>query len=165
MGGMRRFGTGEKAKPASIYSMFVRVYTHARLEWRSLIAALVCVITVSLLEFVVPQLTRLTIDHIIPDKRSDQLFLIGGGVLGAAIALGCLRFISTSLMASIGQKVLYKLRNDLYRHMQSLDVSFFDRNRTGDHVYCRVLRVRTILGADKEKYECEYSGRSLAGCL
>ncbi|MGM0883113.1 MAG: ABC transporter transmembrane domain-containing protein [Bacillota bacterium] len=92
----------------------------------------VCVIAVSLLEFVIPQLTRFTIDHLIPNKRFDRLFLIGGGVLGAAIALGGLRFISTSLMASIGQKVLYNLRNDLYRHMQSLDVSFFDRNRTGD---------------------------------
>lgn len=34
-------------------------------------------------------------------------------------------------MASIGQKVLYKLRNDLYRHMQSLDVSFFDATAPG----------------------------------
>lgn len=132
MGGMRRFGNGEKAKPASIYNMFVRIYAHARLEWPSLAAAVVSVIAVSLLEFVIPQLTRFTIDHLIPDKRFDKLLLIGGGVLGAAVALGGLRFISTSLMASIGQKVLYNLRNDLYRHMQSLDVSFFDRNRTGD---------------------------------
>src|SRR4030095_4210519 len=62
----------------------------------------------------------------------SKLLLIGGGVLGAAILLGALRYISTSLMASVGQKVLYNLRHDLYLHMQSLDVSFFDRNRTGD---------------------------------
>ncbi|WP_141502032.1 ABC transporter ATP-binding protein [Paenibacillus luteus] len=132
MGGMRKFGNGEKVKPARILDMFVRVYTHARLQWPLLLAAVVCVIAISLLEFIVPQLTRMTIDHIIPNKQFGKLFLIGGGVLGAALALGALRYISTSLMASIGQKVLYNLRNDLYRHMQSLDVSFFDRNRTGD---------------------------------
>ncbi|MGG1598976.1 ABC transporter ATP-binding protein [Paenibacillus naphthalenovorans] len=132
LGGMRRFGSGEKAKPASIYGMFARIFTHARLEWPAIVTAVVCVIAVSLLEFVVPQLTRYTIDHLIPGKRFDGLVLIGAGVLGAAVMLGVLRYISTSLMASIGQKVLYKLRNDLYRHMQSLDVSFFDRNRTGD---------------------------------
>lgn len=132
MGGMRKFGNGEKAKPASIVSMFVRIYTHARMQLPLLIAAVACVIAISLLEFIVPQLTRFTIDHIIPNKLFSKLFLIGGGVLGAAILLGALRYISTSLMASIGQKVLYNLRNDLYRHMQSLDVSFFDRNRTGD---------------------------------
>jgi subfamily B ATP-binding cassette protein MsbA len=132
MGGMRKFGTGEKAKPASIVSMFVRVYTHARMQLPLLIGAVACVIAISLLEFIVPQLTRLTIDHVIPNKLFSKLFLIGGGVLGAALLLGALRYISTSLMASVGQKVLYNLRNDLYRHMQSLDVSFFDRNRTGD---------------------------------
>jgi subfamily B ATP-binding cassette protein MsbA len=130
--GMGRFGTGEKLKPASIFGMFARIYEHARMEWRAIAMAVVCVIAVSLLEFIVPQLTRYTIDELIPGKRFDQLFAIGAGVLGSAVALGLLRFLSTSLMASIGQKVLYKLRNDLYRHMQSMDVSFFDRNRTGD---------------------------------
>ncbi len=128
---MRRFGSGEKAKPASIYGMFARIFTHARLEWPAIVTAVVCVIAVSLLEFVVPQLTRYTIDHLIPGKRFDGLVLIGAGVLGAAVMLGVLRYISTSLMASIGQKVLYKLRNDLYRHMQSLDVSFFDATAPG----------------------------------
>lgn len=130
--GMGRFGTGEKVKPASIFGMFARIYSHVRKEWRIIVMAVACVVAVSLLEFIVPQLTRYTIDHLIPGKRFDRLIYIGAGVLGAAVALGALRYLSTSLMASIGQKVLYELRNDLYRHMQSLDIAFFDRNRTGD---------------------------------
>ncbi|RIX53143.1 ABC transporter ATP-binding protein [Paenibacillus nanensis] len=130
--GARRFGTGEKAKPASIYSMFLRIFEHARKEWPSLATALVCIILISLLEFVVPQITKYTIDTVIENKRFNELILIAAGVLGAAIALGVLRYLSTSVMAAIGQRVLYKLRNDLYRHLQRLDVSFFDRNRTGD---------------------------------
>ncbi|UVI30991.1 ABC transporter ATP-binding protein [Paenibacillus spongiae] len=132
MGGMRRFGTGEKVKPASIYGMFVRIYAHVRQDWKSLAAAVLCLIAISLLQFAIPQLTRITIDHIIPARAFDRLFLVCIGVLGAAAMLGILGYISTSLIATIGQKVLYKLRNDLYRHMQSLDVSFFDSNRTGD---------------------------------
>lgn len=130
--GGRRFGTGEKAKPASIYSMFLRIFEHARAEWQSLVIALVCILLISLLEFFVPQLTKYTIDTVIENKLYNKLALIAAGVLGAAIALGFLRYLSTSVMAAIGQKVLYKLRNDLYRHLQRLDVSFFDRNRTGD---------------------------------
>ncbi|MCA0756059.1 ABC transporter ATP-binding protein/permease [Paenibacillus sp. N4] len=132
MGGMKKFGTGEKAKPASIYGMFARIYSHAKMEWPSLVITLVCITAVSLLEFIVPQLTRYTIDHLIPDKRFSLLPWIGAGVLGSAIALGLLKYVSSTFMAAIGQKVLYNLRNDLYRHMQSMDVSFFDRNRTGD---------------------------------
>lgn len=130
--GMGRFGTGEKAKPGSIRGMFSNLLEHAAKQWKAVAAAFVCIVAVSLLEFIVPQLSKHTIDVMIPNKRFDQLLYIGAGVLGAAAALGVLRFFSASLMAAIGQKVLYRLRNDLYRHMQRLDVSFFDRNRTGD---------------------------------
>jgi ABC-type multidrug transport system fused ATPase/permease subunit len=131
-GGMRRFGTGEKMKPASIYGMFIRIFAHVRLQWKALIVSIVCLTAISLLQFAIPQLTRITIDHIIPDHAYNKLFLITIGILGSAALLGVLGYFSTSLIASIGQKVLYDLRNDLYRHIQSMDISFFDRNRTGD---------------------------------
>ncbi|MBD3918163.1 ABC transporter ATP-binding protein [Paenibacillus sp. PR3] len=132
MGGMRRFGTGEKVKPASIFGMFVRIFAHVRLQWKALVVSIVCLTAISLLQFAIPQLTRITIDHIIPDQAYSKLYLIAIGILGSAALLGVLGYFSTSLIASIGQKVLYDLRNDLYRHLQSMDVAFFDRNRTGD---------------------------------
>ncbi|RJE89065.1 ABC transporter ATP-binding protein [Paenibacillus sp. 1011MAR3C5] len=128
----RKFGTGEKVKPASIFAMFLRIFEHARTEWKALVTALACIILISLLEFVVPQLTKYTIDTVIDQKLFSQLFYIGAGIIGAAISLGLLRYLSTSVMAAIGQKVLYRLRNDLYRHLQRLDVAYYDRNRTGD---------------------------------
>ncbi|MBB3111431.1 subfamily B ATP-binding cassette protein MsbA [Paenibacillus phyllosphaerae] len=132
MGGMKRFGSGEKLKPASIYRMLASIYADAKLEWKSLLAAVLCLCAISLLQFAIPQLTRITIDSIIPDRAFDRLFFVCAGILGSAALLGIFGYASTSLIASAGQKVLYKLRNDLYRHIQSLDVSFFDRNRTGD---------------------------------
>ncbi|MBH5317404.1 ABC transporter ATP-binding protein [Paenibacillus sp. GSMTC-2017] len=130
--GGRRFGTGEKVKPASILDMFRLVIQHARTEWRLIAVALSCIIFISLLEFVIPQLTKYTIDTVIENRLFNKLFLIGASVIGAAIALGILRYLSTSVMAGIGQKVLFKLRNDLYRHLQRLDVAYYDRTRTGD---------------------------------
>ncbi|WP_240941809.1 ABC transporter ATP-binding protein [Paenibacillus sp. HB172176] len=130
--GMGRFGTNEKVKTASIWGMLGRVFQHARLQWRALFIALTCMILISLLNFAIPQLTKYTIDHVIDKGMSNKLFLIGAGVIGAALALGALSFLSTSFMAAIGQKVLYMLRNDLYRHMQRLDVAYYDKTRTGD---------------------------------
>ncbi|MBD2845732.1 ABC transporter ATP-binding protein [Paenibacillus sp. IB182496] len=130
--GMRRFGTGEKAPPGSIRSMFRRVLQHARGQWRILAVAFVCVIAISLLEFIVPQLTRYTIDHIIPERRFGLLLPLGGAVLGAAALLGGLRYVSAASMAAVGQRVIHRLRGDLYRHLHRLDVGFYDRRRTGD---------------------------------
>lgn len=104
--GTRKFGSGEKVKPASILDMFRRIMEHAKTEWKSLVIALCCMIFISLLEFVIPQLTKYTIDTVIENKLFNKLFIIGACVLGAAIALGVLRYLSTSVMAAIGQKVL-----------------------------------------------------------
>ncbi|MFD0961500.1 ABC transporter ATP-binding protein [Paenibacillus chungangensis] len=130
--GMRKFGSGVRVKPASVWHMLVQMAANARSEWRGLLAALIGMIVISLLEFLIPQLTKYTIDHIIVEQLYGQLMLIGAGILTAAALLGVMRFISASFMAAVGQKVLFKLRNDLYRHLQRLDVAYYDRNRTGD---------------------------------
>ncbi|MCU6712928.1 ABC transporter ATP-binding protein/permease [Paenibacillus sp. J5C_2022] len=130
--GMRKFGSGIRVKPASVWHMLVQMAANARSEWRGLLVALICMIAISLLEFLIPQLTKYTIDHIIVEKLYGELLLIGAGILTAAALLGVLRYMSASFMAAVGQKVLFKLRNDLYRHLQRLDVAYYDRNRTGD---------------------------------
>ena len=40
-------------------------------------------------------------------------------------------YIHLRLMAYVGQRVLYKLRVDLFGHLQRLSMSFFDRNEVG----------------------------------
>ncbi|MWC30457.1 ABC transporter ATP-binding protein [Paenibacillus sp. MMS18-CY102] len=131
-GGMRKFGNGEKVKPASIWHMLSRIFEHARVQWKLLIVAILCIIAISLLEFTIPQLTRYTIDVLIPGKHYNQLAGLGAGIMGAALLLGILNYLSASTTASLGQRVIYDLRNDLYRHINRLDLGFFDRNRTGD---------------------------------
>lgn len=121
-----------RPEPGSIWAMYKRMFFHIRSQWLLLSAAFFCIIAVSLLEFAIPQLTQYTIDDIIPDKRYSALLWIGVGVLSTALLLGLFNYLSSMLMASVGQRAVYDIRNDLYRHLQRLDIGFFDRNRTGD---------------------------------
>ncbi|MFF2092448.1 ABC transporter ATP-binding protein [Paenibacillus sp. NPDC058174] len=116
----------------SIWAMYKRMFFHVSSRWPLLIAALVCIIAVSLLEFVIPQLTQYTIDHVIPGRKYSALPAIGIGILATAALLGLFNYWSSLTMASVGQRAILDLRNELYRHLQKLDVGFFDRNRTGD---------------------------------
>lgn len=122
------------ARPArgSIWAMYKRMFFHVRSQWLLLTAAFICIISVALLEFIIPRLTQFTIDDIIPNKQYHSLVWVGVGVLGTALLLGLFNFLSSLLMASVGQRAVYDIRNDMYKHIQKLDVSFFDRNRTGD---------------------------------
>ncbi|GGD83922.1 ABC transporter ATP-binding protein [Paenibacillus nasutitermitis] len=119
-------------KPGSIWSMYKRMFFHIKGQWGLIIAAVISILAVSLLEFGIPQITQYTIDHLIPGKHYYALVWVALGILGTAILLGLFNYISSIAMASIGQRAVFELRNQLYRHLQSLDIGFFDRSRTGD---------------------------------
>ncbi len=112
--------------------MYKRMFFHVRSHWLLLAAAFFCIISVSLLEFAIPRLTQYTIDDIIPGRRYSALLWVGAGVIGTAVLLGLFNYFSSLLMASVGQRAVYDIRKELYQHIQRMDISFFDRNRTGD---------------------------------
>lgn len=61
-----------------------------------------------------------------------QLLLCG--VMALLLTAGVIIFLR-SFMANVGgQRVIFKLRNDLYEHIQSLSLSFFQQNRSGSIV-------------------------------
>lgn len=137
MGPGGRFGPREDAPKRKLHDrtvrdMYKRMFFHVKGRWALMLLALGCLVFNSLLEFVIPQLTRYTIDIAIPQKLYGSLPWIAGGVLGTAVLLGIFGYLSSTALASVGQRAIYDLRNELYRHMQSLDMAFYDRNRTGD---------------------------------
>ena len=48
-----------------------------------------------------------------------------------ALAGWAFNYVQLVLMARVGQNVLYNLRMDLFRHLQGLSLSFYDRNEVG----------------------------------
>ena len=56
---------------------------------------------------------------------------IAGVYFGSLIFIYVLAFLQTYLMQWTGQKVMYDLRSQIFRHIQRMHVAFFDRNPTG----------------------------------
>ncbi len=60
-----------------------------------------------------------------------QLLFLGGVFVATSVALIVFRFIQAYSMAKIGQLVMLDLRMELFRHLQRLPLSFYDRNPVG----------------------------------
>ena len=60
-------------------------------------------------------------------------FLLGA-VIAALLLVGFVVFLRGFLVGIGGQLVIFKLRNDLYEHIQNLSLSFFQQNRSGSIV-------------------------------
>ncbi|AIQ19090.1 ABC transporter [Paenibacillus sp. FSL H7-0357] len=116
----------------SLRIMFKEMFLHTRTQWVLLMLGAVTVIAISILEFMIPQLTKEIIDQIIPGKRYYALLETGGLILLTALLLGIFNFSSSYVMTIVSQKAILQLRNKLHKHTLSLDLKFFDRNRTGD---------------------------------
>jgi ATP-binding cassette subfamily B protein len=108
-----------------LYS-FVRPH---RLAIAGLLGLSVCA---SLLVLVQPWLTKLLIDDGLLARDFPMLELIAGlmivaGLLGTALS-GINRYLHTRLSG----RILFALRDDLYRHLQTLSPSFYGQRRIGD---------------------------------
>ena len=66
------------------------------------------------------------------DALLDVLFSYVLLILLYAVIQGVFRFLMRNTMIGISRKIEYEIRNDFFRHLQTLEQSFYDTNRTGD---------------------------------
>ncbi len=70
-------------------------------------------------------------------------------LLAVAAAKGVFQFLTRWIVIGISREIEYDLRNDLFRHLESLSYSFYQRTRTGD-IMARATNdlnaVRMLLG-------------------
>lgn len=92
----------------------------------------VLVLVYTLLDLVGPYLMGVAIDRFISTHNVPGLIRIA--LLMLIIYLGSAVFQSTSdwFMARISQSALRQLRQDLFKHLQTLSLSFYDRNPAGE---------------------------------
>ncbi len=90
-----------------------------------------------------PLLIREAINNAIDSKNIPFIWIIGGAVLGTAIVGGVMQFLSRYYAAVYAQRVIFDLRNDIYKILQQLSLEFYDDENTGQIM----TRVTTDLNA------------------
>lgn len=101
-------------------------------EKRNLIIAFFVMALNSGIAMLTPYLIGYTIDHYIQTKLYKGLITFTGILLGLYIISAVTDYLQTKIMGSIGQRMLYSLRNAVFNKIQGLPVSFFNQNKAGD---------------------------------
>ena len=99
---------------------------------RMLIAVCMLVVITTLLELVGPYLMGVAIDRFIALREAAGLARIAGLMLLIYLLNNLFQALSSWLMAGVSQRALKAMRRDLFVHLQSLPVGFFDRNPAGE---------------------------------
>jgi ATP-binding cassette, subfamily B, multidrug efflux pump len=93
--------------------------------------AVLMLMTQSLLALVGPRLTEHALDVAVPKHDLGLLGLLTGLYLATLAGDFVVEYGGTLLTAYIGQRVMYDLRMQLFRHLQRLSIGYFDRHPVG----------------------------------
>lgn len=108
-----------------------RLLGYLRPHRHSVVLALAAIVGHSMMQLTYPYLTKVAIDqHILTGDLTglNQIVLLFLAILLASFLL---EYLETYTMQMMGQRIMYDLRIQIYSHLQSLDVQFYDRNPVG----------------------------------
>lgn len=121
---------GKKKKPG--FKSAKSLVAHMVEEKRILLVAFGAMVVTALLNLAGPIIIGHTIDNYIQTKQYHGLLVFSGILLAMYIvALGA-GYLQTKLMGSVGQRMLFNLRNSVFSKLQELPYDFFNQNKAGD---------------------------------
>jgi len=107
------------------YGLLMRLLPYLRPYWPVLVLGGVLALFVSGAEALIAWLVKPAMDDIFLKRDVTMLRIIPLALLGAYLLKGAGRFGQSYLMASVGERVIARIRRELYAHIQSMPLSFF----------------------------------------
>ncbi|MDY7085000.1 MAG: ABC transporter ATP-binding protein [Actinomycetota bacterium] len=99
---------------------------------RPLSVVVLTIVAASIVGMASPFLLREVIDTALPDRNVRLLVWLVIGMVAVAAVTSALGVVQTWISTTIGQRVMHKLRTDVFRHLQRQSIAFFTRTRTGE---------------------------------
>jgi len=121
----------EKSNLAMLKST-MRLFSYLKPHWWKVGGLLALTAGTTALGLVMPWLLKMLIDDVISHRDSGLLLIITFVAVACLVGRTVFGFLHSYLSHQVGQQVVRKLRNELYEHIQSLGVHFFENRPTGE---------------------------------
>ncbi len=93
--------------------------------------SVVLVLAVTILTLPYPLIIKSMLDDALPNKDMDLLFLLMALFLGTFLLRGALGYLYRYVLQRMGMRITCDLRKDLFAHLQTLSVKYYDKRHTG----------------------------------
>jgi ATP-binding cassette subfamily B protein len=101
-------------------------------EKKNLIVALFVILIYSVIVLFAPLLIGYAVDHYVQQKDYRGVLFFSSILLGMYLVALVANYLQTKMMGGIGQRMLFRLRNDIFIKLQELPIAFFNENKAGD---------------------------------
>jgi len=116
---------------------------------RGYVVGTLCVFLNNGIWILFPQIIRRAVDDLHLGVTRQKLLTYSLLLIAVALTKGIFQFLTRWVVIGISREIEFDLRNDLFRHLESLSYSYYQRTRTGD-IMARATNdlnaVRMLLG-------------------
>ena len=108
-----------------------------------------CLVTTATLAMSIPWLLKQAVEGIERGRPAREIASTALLIIGIALLQGVVRSFSRFLIFNVGRDIEYQLRNELFAHLQTLSLNYYQRQPIGDlmsRLVNDVTAVRLMLG-------------------
>lgn len=112
-------------------TLYLRILSYIKPYIPRLALAIICTILAAAGNMYVPWIIKDVIDEVLAERNAVMLNMIAFGIIAIFAARGVFFYGQSYLMSYVGQRVVIDIRRDVFRKLQRLSMSFYDKNKTG----------------------------------
>lgn len=112
-------------------TLYLRILSYIKPYMHRLLFAMVCTIMAAAGNLYIPWIIKDMIDEVLADKNGAMLNWIAASIIAIFIVRGLFWYGQNYLMSYVGQSVIIDIRAAVFKELQRLSVSFYDKNKTG----------------------------------
>ncbi|HEU5402298.1 MAG TPA: ABC transporter ATP-binding protein [Terriglobales bacterium] len=125
------------------------LFPYLRKYWRGYLVGAVSVLLTNIIWVQFPRVIKAVTDDLNDRHLHRTLVFYALLLIGIAVAKGIFQFLTRWILIGISRDIEFDLRNDMFRHLESLSYEFYQQTRTGD-IMARATNdlnaVRMLLG-------------------
>ena len=128
-------------------NLYKRLLAYIKPYAKVLVAALICTVLAAAGNLYLPWIIRDMVDKVLSEKNAFMLNMIAVSIVVIFIFRGIFYFGQNYLMSYVGQHVIIDIRGEVFRKLQRLSMSFYDKNKTGTIMSYVTNDVNALQGA------------------
>lgn len=119
--------------PAVVYDpvLIRRLLAYARPHLGTLVACVLLLGVATALQLGQPYLVKLAIDRELVAHEDPGLWVLAAAYLAVGALYSAISYLSNLLIQGTGQRIICRIREDIFDHVMAQGLAFFDRNPVG----------------------------------
>jgi ATP-binding cassette, subfamily B, multidrug efflux pump len=126
------------------------IYPYFRKNFYKILVGILCMIIVDALQLVIPQIIKNAIDTLSTGSFDNKILIFQCGyIVFLGLFMAVFRYGWRNLLMTSARNVEQGIRDDLFKHILSLDMAYLDKVKTGDimaHATSDINHIRMAFG-------------------